>query len=261
MRSLAASLINTGIAAVLASVFVQACAAGSGAIQVLRETHTPGGRQDARTEFAGVVERLRDRQEKDQLAKEAAALAEKARQNPTSAEAYYRWAVAESYLAEVLEQTGDRSGAAQAAARGIRAAERAVALSENTAEYHRILGTLCGQAVPGNLLAAMRYGRCAQQEINKALAIDPNSALVHLSKGIGEYYLPAALGGGAEKAAESFKKAIQLNPNLADAHLWLGVALRKLGRNRQARAAILKALELNPNRLWAKQQLDKTPIP
>jgi len=235
--------------------------AGSAVTGLLIKAQPQGSKQNASATVSKALELLRDRQEKDKLAKEAAALAEKARQNSASSEAYYLWAVAESYLAEVLEQTGDRTGAAQAAMRGIPAAERAVALSENIAEHHRILGTLCGQAVPGNLLAAMRYGRCAQQAISKALAIDPNSALAHLSKGIGEYYLPAALGGGAEKAAESFRKAIQLNPNLADAHLWLGVALRKLGRNREARAELIKALELNPDRLWARQQLDKTPIP
>jgi len=46
---------------------------------------------------------------------------------------------------------------------------------------------------------------------------------------------------------------------LADAHLWLGLALRKAGRNAEARRAIARSLELNPRRVWAKQQLEKTP--
>jgi len=50
-----------------------------------------------------------------------------------------------------------------------------------------------------------------------------------------------------------------LSPKNADAWLWLGVALRKDNQHAEAHKAIAKSLELNPNRLWAKQQLDKTP--
>jgi hypothetical protein len=35
--------------------------------------------------------------------------------------------------------------------------------------------------------------------------------------------------------------------------------LRKQNQNPEAREAFGKALELNPNRIWVKQQLDKTP--
>jgi hypothetical protein len=35
--------------------------------------------------------------------------------------------------------------------------------------------------------------------------------------------------------------------------------LRKLNRNAEARQAIQKSLELNPQRVWARQQLEKTP--
>jgi Flp pilus assembly protein TadD len=41
--------------------------------------------------------------------------------------------------------------------------------------------------------------------------------------------------------------------------LWLGLALRKSGRNGEARKAFARSLELNPRRVWAKQQLEKTP--
>jgi hypothetical protein len=41
--------------------------------------------------------------------------------------------------------------------------------------------------------------------------------------------------------------------------LWLGLAERKLHRNAEARDAFARSLELNPRRVWTKQQLDKTP--
>ncbi len=50
-----------------------------------------------------------------------------------------------------------------------------------------------------------------------------------------------------------------LDANSADAHLWLGIALRKLNRNAEARKEFERAAKLNPARIWAKQQLEKTP--
>ena len=86
-----------------------------------------------------------------------------------------------------------------------------------------------------------------------------NSADARLSQGVGNYYLPAAFGGGVDLAIRDFQRAVQLDPKSAEAYLWLGIALRKAGRNAEARAALQKSLDLNPNRAWAKKQLDKTP--
>jgi tetratricopeptide (TPR) repeat protein len=142
----------------------------------------------------------------------------------------------------------------------MKAAERAITLKPANAEYHRILGTLFGQeaaAVGG--LGALRYGRNSLDEINKALELDPKGSLNYLSHGIGNYYLPAALGGGVETAMKDFERAIALDPRSADAHLWLGLALRKANRDAEARKEFQKSLELNPARIWTKEQLAKTP--
>jgi len=201
----------------------------------------------------------RDRQDKAALQAAVDGLAEAAGKSPNVAAAQYRLAQAESYLAEVSQELGDKAGAREAAEAGIRAAQRAVALQAGAAENHRILGTLCGQVIPANVLLAVRYGRCALDSVNKALELDPKSSEAWLSKGVGNYYLPPAFGGGLDLAVQDLRKATQLNPKSADAHLWLGIALRKLGKNLEARAAIERSLALNPNRLWAKQQLAKTP--
>jgi Flp pilus assembly protein TadD len=78
---------------------------------------------------------------------------------------------------------------------------------------------------------------------------------------VGNYYLPTAFGGGVEAAIRDIEKAIELDARLAEAHLWLGIALRKAGRAAEARRAIARSLELNPRRAWARQQLEKTPAP
>ncbi|HSM76793.1 MAG TPA: tetratricopeptide repeat protein [Bryobacteraceae bacterium] len=205
------------------------------------------------------LERARDRQDRITLEKLASGRAADAQKKPDDATVQYRSAVAESFLAEVGQELHDKGLATSAAENGIRAAERAVALNANSAEYNRILGTLCGQAISSNGLAALKYGKCALTSVNRALELDPKSADAYLSHGVGYFYLPPAFGGGVDVAIKDFQKALELNPKSAEAYLWLGVAMRKTNRNAEARKALEKALQLNPNRLWAKQQLEKIP--
>lgn len=205
------------------------------------------------------LEHARDAQDRAALEQMAAQLASEAQRDSKNAAAQYRYALAESYLAEVAIEVRDKNQAHNAAETGIRAAERAATLQPNDAEYHRIWGTLCGQAVSANFLQGMKYGRCAQDEVKKAVELDPKSALNYVSRGVGNYYLPQGLGGGIDLALKDFQKAIELQPRLAEAHLWMGLALRKQNRNAEARKEFQRALELNPASVWTKEQLAKTP--
>ena len=207
------------------------------------------------------LEKARDAQDRASLERIAGQFAVAAQKQANDDTAQYRFAQAQSYLAEVAVEMRDKNQARAAAETGIKAAERAVAIKPETSEYHRILGTLCGQAVSANVLAGMKYGRCAMDEVNKSIQLDPQSALNYLSQGIGNYYLPPAFGGGLEPAIKDFQKALELDPKSADAHLWLGLAFRKANRNPDARREFQKSLELNPARVWAKEQLDKTSAP
>jgi tetratricopeptide (TPR) repeat protein len=200
----------------------------------------------------------RDQQDRAALQKivdEAGAAAGKA---PNDAEAQYQMAVASSYLAEVALEQGDKKLAQQAAERGVKAAEQAAALKPQVAEYYRVLGTLCGQVVPANVLAGLGYAKRARDAIDKAIALDPKSSMGYMARGVGNYYIPAGLGGGFELAVADFRKAIELDPKSADAWLWLGMTLRKENKNADARQAFSKSLELNPKRVWTSQQLEKT---
>jgi tetratricopeptide (TPR) repeat protein len=205
------------------------------------------------------LERVRDRQDMPALQALAAKLADAAGKSPKDAGAQYRLALADSYLAEVAQELGDKAAVQKAAEAGIAAAERAVALQGNVAEHHRILGTLCGQAVPAGVMLAVKYAQCASASIHKAIELDPKSSIAYVGQGVGNYYLPAAFGGGVELAIRDFQKAVQLDPKSAEAYLWLGIASRKAGRNAEARAALQTAVKLAPERVWAKKQLEKTP--
>jgi tetratricopeptide (TPR) repeat protein len=153
----------------------------------------------------------------------------------------------------------DKAGAKNAAQAGMDAATKAVNMKPDSGEYQRILGTLCGQMISSSSLAGLKYGKCALDAVDKAIELDPKSSMAYLSHGVGNFYLPQAFGGGVDLAIKDFRRAIELNAKNADAWLWLGVALRKNNQAAEAQKAFEQSLQINPNRVWAKQQLEKTP--
>ena len=197
-----------------------------------------------------------DRAALEKLAAEARAAADKQPNDPAS---QYRLALTQFYTAEVAIELHDKTSAKNAAQAGKDAADKAVSLKPDSAEYQRILGTLCGQMVSSSSLAGLKYAKCALESVNKAIELDPKSSMAYLSHGVGNYYLPPAFGGGMDLAVKDFRKAIELNSKNADAWLWLGVALRRSNQAGEAQKAFERSLELNPSRVWAKQQLEKTP--
>jgi tetratricopeptide (TPR) repeat protein len=211
--------------------------------------------------YAGELEKARDSQDRAALDRLAAQSIAEAQGKPNDAAAQYKAALANSFLAEVAIELRDKNQAHTAAEAGIKSAERAISLKADSAEYHRIYGTLCGQAISANILQGLKYGHCAQDEVNKAVQLDPRSGVNYVSRGVGYYYLPPQFGGGNDLAIKDFQKAQELDPQSADAHMWLGLALRKANRNAEARKEFQRAMELNPARVWARQQLEKTPAP
>jgi tetratricopeptide (TPR) repeat protein len=205
------------------------------------------------------LERARDLQDRPALERMVAELSAAAGNMPKDAGAQYRLALAASYQAEVALELRDKTAAESAAKIGIPAAERAVALKPENAEYHRILGTLCGQVIPANVLLGLNYGKRAEEAIDRAIALDPKSSKAYLARGIGNYYKPAMFGGGPELALKDIRRAVELDPKSAENYLWMGLTLRKLHQDAAAREAFAKSLELDPARIWTKQQLDKTP--
>jgi len=177
-----------------------------------------------------------------------------------SPDSEYRLALAYSYAAEVAMEVRDKKKAERFAESGMDPARKAIAAAAQNAEYHRVLGELCGQVVPANpFLGALKYGQCARDELNKAIELNARLALAYVSRGVGNSYLPSSMGGGIDLALKDFDKAIALDPKLADAYLWKGITLRKANREAEARQALERAVQLDPQRVWAKEQLEKTP--
>lgn len=201
------------------------------------------------------LETARNRQDRVALEKAGATRAKTAKNGA----GHYDAALAYSYLSEVALELRDKRQARSAAELGISAAKAAIGAEPNNAEYHRLLGTLCGQVIPADPMAGFQHGRCAKEEIEKALQMNPKSALGWVSSGVGKFYLPSMFGGGVDLAMKDFQKAVSIDPKLAEGWLWIGLAHRKGNRNAEARQALQKAKSLSPDRVWIQQQLDKTP--
>jgi tetratricopeptide (TPR) repeat protein len=180
--------------------------------------------------------------------------------NAGSPDGQYKLALAYSYGAEVALEQRDKKKSEALAEKGLDAAQKAVAANGGNAEFHRLEGALCGQVIPANpIMGALKYGQCARDEINKAIQLNPNLALAYVTRGVGNSYLPASMGGGVDLALKDFDKAISLDAKLADAYLWKGVTLRKANRIGEARQVLEQAAKLAPNRVWIKEQLQKLP--
>jgi tetratricopeptide (TPR) repeat protein len=206
------------------------------------------------------LDKLRDRQDRPGLDARATAFQAAAEKTPNDPGGWYRAAIAYSYVAEVAMEVRDKNGAQRAAEAGASDAEKAIALNGKVADYYRVLGTLCGEVIPANPIAGiLSYGKRAKEALDKAIEMDPKSAKAFLAHGVGYYYLPTNFGGGPENAIKDFRHAIALDPRSADAYLWMGIALKKQHQNAQAREALAKSLQIDPDRAWTKEQLEKTP--
>ena len=202
----------------------------------------------------------RDKQDLAALEQVIAKASGEANAPGASPESDYRAALAYSYAAEVAMELHDKRKSAGFAESGLAFARKAEAAESSKAEFHRLTGQLCGQVIPANpIFGALKYGQCAHDEVNKALELDSRSALAYVSRGVGNYYLPESMGGGPGLAVQDFDKALALDPNLAEAYLWKGLALRKINRAAEAHAALDKAAALDPARVWTRQELEKTP--
>jgi len=110
----------------------------------------------------------------------------------------------------------------------------------------------------------MNLRLASRDSIERAIA-----AFEHATRHDPEYALAwAALGGAyslkgaflsltdlVEQAIEIERRALSIDPDLADAHTWLGAALLNLGRTDEAMAAMREAIRLEPDNGQSHQAL------
>jgi TolB-like protein/Tfp pilus assembly protein PilF len=90
--------------------------------------------------------------------------------------------------------------------------------------------------------------RIASAATARALELDPELARAHALEGLieSERWQMTRLGEGNQKAAASFHRAIEINPNIADAYVWFASLRESEARFDEAIDNLRVALEIDP---------------
>jgi len=166
-------------------------------------------------------------------------------------EDYIRLALLEDWMCEALEANNKQNLIKGTAESGVAAAEKAVRLNPKSSQAHQLLADLLGQLAPNVMGGGMKYGQRSTDEADKAIALDPKNPDAYITRGISYLYTPAAFGGNKAKALEFFSKAVQLDPQLDTARIWLALYHLDAEKFDEARREINEALRLNPDRVFA----------
>ena len=102
----------------------------------------------------------------------------------------------------------------------------------------------------GVILVELGQAEDALAFFRKAASTDSKNPLIAFNKGRAEFGLDQFT-----QAIASFKRAIKLKPDFADAHGYLGDAYRHLGKDKSAQGAYEKAIGLNGDLLGARHGL------
>lgn len=97
--------------------------------------------------------------------------------------------------------------------RGVSACEKAVSLDPNNSAYHLWLGRVYGEkADASNFLSAAGLAKRVRNEFERAVQLNPNSA--EARKDLAEFYLeaPGIVGGGQDKARAQAATLAKLDP-------------------------------------------------
>jgi adenylate cyclase len=129
--------------------------------------------------------------------------------------------------------------------KGIELAEKALAMDDSLPAPHWLLS---------NFYTLKREHDKAIAEAERAVALDPGGAFVHLAYGMSLNY-----GGRSEEAIPVLQKAIRLNPLGETGYfLHLGHAYRVTGRFDEAVSAYKKSIQRSPDSLFAHLGLAAT---
>jgi tetratricopeptide (TPR) repeat protein len=210
--------------------------------------------------------KARDKASIDDL-KKAIEKAQKEVEETNSFEAYLRLALFQVWMCEAAESHDNKTLFKQAAEAGIAAAEKAVELNPQSSDAHHLLGDLLSQLIPNVFGGGMRYGKRAEEEMDKAIELDPKNVNALVSRAINYYYTPDTFGGDKQKAFEMLKKAVEIDPAADSPHIWLAMFYLDAGKKDIALREINLARKSNPERSFTNyvyQQIvacnKKTPV-
>lgn len=127
--------------------------------------------------------------------------------------------------------------------------ERAIELDPNYAQAHAALAeTVLVTLSNHRSLAQDEAFAIASTHIDEALRIDPEMPQAYAARGLLEMmqWERTRIGSGNVASAASFGKAIQLNPNLAEAYIWFASLRNAEGETEKSIDLLTTALTIDP---------------
>ncbi len=172
------------------------------------------------------------------------------RRDPNNFVCFYGLARTAFYLARAKETQKDKDSAKKWRDTAITDVRHAIELNDRMAEAHALLADLYGAKITG-MLSGIQFGPKANAEIQRAFQLNPSNGQAFAVVGRKYLYAPRGFGGDLDKAIDSFRKAIALDPRNDEDFVWLAIAHRKKGDTESANAAITQALQLNSRSVFA----------
>jgi tetratricopeptide (TPR) repeat protein len=145
--------------------------------------------------------------------------------------------------------------------------EAAVKVDNKSAEAYALLSSCYGQKIGDAPMLGMTLGPKAGMTMDAAINLSPENPRVILLDAIGTYFRPAMFGGDKDKALAGFKRAAELfekqkntdplQPDWghSEAYAWIGVAYLDKKETAAAKAALDRALAVDPDNGWVKNSL------
>jgi tetratricopeptide (TPR) repeat protein len=172
------------------------------------------------------------------------------RRNRNNSVCFYGLARTALYLARAEEAQKDKDSAKKWRDTSITDVRHAIELNDRMADARALLADLYGAKITG-MLSGIQFGPKANAEIQRAFQLDPGNAQAFAVVGRKYLYAPRGFGGDLDKAIDSFRKAVALDPRKDENFVWLAIAYRKKGDSESAKAALSEALQLNSRSVFA----------
>ncbi len=169
------------------------------------------------------------------------------------------WKIARTYLD--LGQDAKDEKRAELFKKGEEYARKAIELNPDGAQGHLQLSIALGRvALDASAKERIRMSKEIKQEVDKAINLDPQNDIAYhvlgrwnrkianlswIEKGFANMFLGGIPEGASnESALNSFKKAIELNPDHINHYLELGITYQMMDDDKNAIAAFQKCIDL-----------------
>jgi hypothetical protein len=139
---------------------------------------------------------------------------------------------------------------------GLPFTDKSIELKDNFSESYRVRGALISNRISG-MVSGMRNGSLAEEDIDIALQIDENNPMARIENARMYINKPGLLGGDIDKGIEILNSVIKDNPELEKGYINLGIAYQENGYVEKAINTFKRLLEINPDNPEARFFLDK----